>query len=135
MADYIREMRDKTGLSQSRFAKQYGIPVSTLRKWEQGESSPPDYVVRLLAMALPQESQSVERISGENGSVFYYNPVKKSVMDPDGNEILIQENLHEIKPKNLIIYLEDLFESFYEARDRFKRDCCYDRKENIIWTR
>ena len=53
MSFSMKELRDSTGLTQKAFAKMYGIPLSTLRKWEQGESSPAPYVVRLIARALP----------------------------------------------------------------------------------
>ena len=45
----IKELRIKTGLSQREFASKYGIPLSTLRKWEQGEAKPATYVVNLIA--------------------------------------------------------------------------------------
>lgn len=48
----VKELRRKTGLSQSRFASIYGIPVRTIQKWEIGQSSPPEYVIRLLEKAL-----------------------------------------------------------------------------------
>jgi len=45
----IKELRNKTGMSQREFAAQYGIPLSTLRKWEQGEAKPATYVVNLIS--------------------------------------------------------------------------------------
>ena len=47
-----KELREKTGLSQSQFAKATGIPVSSLRHWEQGTSQPLSYVLPLLEKAL-----------------------------------------------------------------------------------
>ena len=135
MAVHIRELREKTGLTQKAFSELYGIPVSTLRKWEQGESSPPDYVIRLLARTLPHEDQSIQKIQGKNGTVFYYNRGKRSVMDHLGNEILIREDLQEVKKQNLILYLEDLFGDFYAIQEKFNRDCYYDKQENINWSR
>ena len=135
MVVHIRELRDKTGLTQKAFSELYGIPVSTLRKWEQGESSPPEYVLRLLAGSMPAENQVTQKLQGENGSVFYYNPVKRSVSDRLGNEIRIREDLQDVKKKNLILYLEDLFEEFYTIQEKFNRDCYYDKRENINWVR
>ena len=43
----IKEMREKTGLSQSKFGKILGIPAANIAKWEQGVSTPPDYVLTL----------------------------------------------------------------------------------------
>ena len=42
----IKELRDSTGMTQKEFASKYGIPISTLRKWEQGESSPAPYDIK-----------------------------------------------------------------------------------------
>lgn len=44
----IKELRESTGLSQSKFAEKYHIPVGTLQHWEQGVRKPPDYVVYML---------------------------------------------------------------------------------------
>ncbi len=51
----IRELRNKTGLSQREFAKRYGIPLSTLRKWEQGDAKPAPYIVSLIASKLQED--------------------------------------------------------------------------------
>lgn len=45
----IREIRDSTGLSQSKFAAALHIPVRTIQKWEIGGSNCPEYVVELIA--------------------------------------------------------------------------------------
>ena len=49
----IKELRESTGMTQIAFSEAYGIPVSTLRKWEQKEAAPAPYVINLLARALP----------------------------------------------------------------------------------
>ena len=56
-------------------------------------------------------------------------------MDQVGNEIQIKEDLGEVDPGNLILYLEDLFEGFYEIQEKFNRDCRYDKQEKIRWSR
>jgi len=43
----IKEIRNLTGLSQSKFADQYGIPVRTLQGWEAGKKVPP-YILHLI---------------------------------------------------------------------------------------
>lgn len=50
----IKEMRKKTGLSQNKFAKLLGIPVANIARWEQGGSTPPDYVEKLVEFYLRQ---------------------------------------------------------------------------------
>lgn len=48
----IKECREKTGLSQSKFASIYGIPVKTLQQWERGAAKPTDYFLTILEKAL-----------------------------------------------------------------------------------
>lgn len=44
----IKELRSKTKLSQSEFAKKFGIPVRTLQKWEQDAADPLPYLMSLI---------------------------------------------------------------------------------------
>jgi putative transcriptional regulator len=39
-ATYARNVRGRTGLTQAAFAAQIGVPVETVRNWEQGKRSP-----------------------------------------------------------------------------------------------
>ena len=39
-ANYARGVRGRTGLTQSAFAARIGVPVETVRNWEQGKRSP-----------------------------------------------------------------------------------------------
>jgi putative transcriptional regulator len=39
-AAYARDVRSRTGLTQIAFAAQIGVPVETVRNWEQGKRSP-----------------------------------------------------------------------------------------------
>ncbi len=48
----IKEIRIQTGLSQSKFASMFDIPVSTLKDWEQGRRTPPSYVVKMIKTIL-----------------------------------------------------------------------------------
>ena len=50
----IKEMREKTYLSQAKFAQLLEIPVANVAKWEQGVSSPPEYVEKLIGYRLLQ---------------------------------------------------------------------------------
>ena len=130
----IKELRESTGLTQKKFAAMYGIPLSTLRKWEQGEASPAPYVVNLIARTLPATDSGLKKIAGKDGTVFYYDKNQKAVSDARGNKIYIKEDLEGVKEKNLVLYLKDLYESFYEIQERFEQDCQYDKKEDILWS-
>ena len=50
----IKDLREQTYLSQSRFAAILGIPVSNIAKWEQGVATPPEYVRKLIEYRLIQ---------------------------------------------------------------------------------
>jgi len=131
----IKELRDSTGMTQKTFANMYGIPLSTLRKWEQGETSPAPYVLSLLARTLPSTNTSLRQIQGSNGVVYYYDRNKKTVSDMRGNTIAVQEDLESVKEQNLCLFLQDLFQDFYKIQEKFNRDCRYDKEEDILWTR
>lgn len=61
----IREMRQRTGLSQSKFAKVLNIPVANIARWEQGVATPPYYVVELIEYRLRHDGLIGEE-SGED---------------------------------------------------------------------
>jgi len=48
----VRELRLQTGLSQSKFAKMFDVPVATLKDWEQERRTPPAYVVNMMRTIL-----------------------------------------------------------------------------------
>ena len=39
-ADYARGIRARSGLTQAEFAARIGVPIETVRNWEQGKRSP-----------------------------------------------------------------------------------------------
>src|SRR5262249_34519561 len=47
-ARYARNVRGRTGLTQAAFAARIGVPVETVRNWEQGKRSPRGQPVRSL---------------------------------------------------------------------------------------
>ena len=48
----VRELRLQTGLSQSKFAIMFDIPISTLKDWEQERRNPPAYVMKHLEKSI-----------------------------------------------------------------------------------
>lgn len=61
----IRELRDTTGFSQSKFAALFHIPVSTLQDWEHGRRKPPEYVVFMINELLKNGFESNNSQKGE----------------------------------------------------------------------
>lgn len=59
----ISDLRSATGMSQRQFAEHFGIPVGTLRNWEQSIASPPDYVFQMIFTSLRRDKMiNVETI-------------------------------------------------------------------------
>ena len=59
----INELRTITKLSQKQFADYFGIPVGTLRNWEQKIASPPDYVLKMIFTSIRRDKMiNVETI-------------------------------------------------------------------------
>lgn len=56
----IKELRIRTGLSQSQFAKRFNIPVKTVQNWEFGCSTPRPYIVSLIHEILDLEDKISE---------------------------------------------------------------------------
>lgn len=134
MSILVRELRDKTGLTQKEFAGKYGIPLSTLRKWEQRESTPPEYVLNMLEKSLTVYNHDTkESIKGADGKMYYYDDNNMIVSDQNGNSIHISESLKGVKRENLALYITDLFEGFYELQEKFNFDCRMDKTETVIW--
>ncbi len=52
----IKEIRQITGMSQRAFSAYFGIPLGTLRNWEQGIAKPPDYVFKMIFISLRRDN-------------------------------------------------------------------------------
>ena len=51
----LREVRIQSGMSQTEFAKYFGIPKKTLQGWEQNQRNIPEYLLRLMIYRLENE--------------------------------------------------------------------------------
>ncbi len=48
----IKELRNATKMSQNKFAAYLGIPVANIQHWEQGVTTPPNYLVALISRVM-----------------------------------------------------------------------------------
>lgn len=48
MDSQIKAYRQAAGLSQAKFAKEFEIPLSTVKKWELGLRTPPAWAEKLI---------------------------------------------------------------------------------------
>ncbi len=51
----IRELRETTGLSQSNFAKKFGINLRTLQHWDEGTRTPSKHIIVMITTILNYE--------------------------------------------------------------------------------
>lgn len=51
----IEEIRARTGLNRTQFAKLYNIPLRTMEDWEAEKMKPPIYVIELLDRAVRED--------------------------------------------------------------------------------
>lgn len=67
----IKEIRQLTGLTQKQFAEKYHITFSSIRNWESGHRTCPDYVAELLEMAVRKDTaQEVIHEKDHVGNIF-----------------------------------------------------------------
>lgn len=128
----IKEIRTYTGLTQKGFAENFGIPVGTLRRWEYGESTPAPYIIRMMESILPLDKEKLKKIETPKNT-YYFDEEAKCIIDAKGTRIKINESINGVKEQNLAIYVEELFEVYYDAVNKFDNDCKIDKKEDIIW--
>jgi len=54
VADEVKQLRERLGLTIDQLAKELGVTARTVYRWESGASDPhPIYLARLQAMAYP----------------------------------------------------------------------------------
>ena len=129
----IKELRLKTNMTQKAFAEKYKIPLSTLRKWEQGESRTPHYVIYFIEHILPMDNDDYEKFVGKNNNLYYLDRDNKKVCDSKGNWISFNEDINGVITDNIVLYIENLFENYYKLVEKFDSDLHYDKIDKIIW--
>ena len=51
----ILDLRNRTGLSQNKFATKFHISVRTLQRWEQGNTDTPEHILYMIEHILNLE--------------------------------------------------------------------------------
>ncbi len=62
-ASYAKTVRGRTGLTQAAFAARIGVPVETVRNWEQGKRSPRG-PARALLKVIEQAPEAAFKVLG-----------------------------------------------------------------------
>jgi putative transcriptional regulator len=60
-ASPVKALRQRLGMTQAEFAEAFGLPISTLRDWEQLRSNP-DAPARALLRAIEREPDTMRRL-------------------------------------------------------------------------
>ena len=53
----VKELRERTGLSQQKFGDYFGIPLRTIQNWENGVSKCNQYIIDLMVYKLKNEGK------------------------------------------------------------------------------
>jgi len=56
----VKAIRERLGMSQSKFAKSFGLEVATVRSWEHGRRRP-EGAARVLLRVIDREPEAVQR--------------------------------------------------------------------------
>lgn len=65
LAEKIKKIRERTGLSRKDFSIHIGIPLRTIEDWEAGRRRPPEYIPRLIEYQIRYEELIEKRQKGE----------------------------------------------------------------------
>lgn len=96
----LKQLRKQIELSQSQFAKKYGIPVRTLQKWEQGVAEPLPYLMALIQDEIDiEEYIKVEQFLLKNSTKYF-----EVVSNPFKNA----NKIHPVQQKNVFKIIEEL---------------------------
>ena len=63
MGRHIRQLRNRLGLSQSAFARQYGIPLANIRQYEIGRTMPPPAVRSFLKVIAAEPERAAAALN------------------------------------------------------------------------
>lgn len=94
MMNPLKVLRENTGLTQEEVSKITGIPVKTIRNWEQNTRKPSDWALNLVIdRILREKNNDKQNIDEENGIVSYLS-IKKS----------IEEVVHEYPVQRIFLF-------------------------------
>lgn len=59
--EQLKEIRQELGLSQSKFAQKFHVPLSTYIHWEVGMRKPPKYIIYMIQYILQLEERERDK--------------------------------------------------------------------------
>ena len=79
MNQSLKAIRENLGLTQLEISNLIGIPVNTLRNWEQETRTPSEWILDLLIDRILRESNEQHSVVDESTSILSFLTIKKSV--------------------------------------------------------
>ncbi len=79
MQQPIRVVRENVGLTQEQVANLVGIPVKTIRNWEQNIRKPREWVMNLIIDRILREKSEQTTTMDENQGILSFLTIKKIV--------------------------------------------------------
>lgn len=58
----FKELRHRMGLTQTQVSRIYGIPYSTIQKWEAGIAKPADYILKMMWEIYKLRKESIDSL-------------------------------------------------------------------------
>ena len=63
----VKVLRQRLGMTQAQFAEAFHLPITTLRDWEQGRSTP-DAPARALLLAIERDPEAMQRLLADRAA-------------------------------------------------------------------
>ena len=102
-SDRIARLRKGKGLNQTQLAKELGVSVDSVRRWEQGKRSPDIEMLRNIAQVL---DTTVSYISGETDNPSPMRAMPSTEMGNEPTESMQDASFLErlIKSNSMVVY-------------------------------
>lgn len=145
----LKEIRERTGLTQAGFARKYNIPKRTYENWEMGERVPSPYLRDLLARVAKEDylfnwNNFERKLRGEKeAQIFYHYDEEVTVQYSQYNILeswIASAKANGLEPELLPILIPrdnitgSLIEVFYYEINSFPRYSIINRTTGFVYT-
>lgn len=89
----IKELRKTTGMSQNTFSDYLDIPVANIQHWEQGVTTPPDYVISLITRVMKSDGYLSDSLTAHQVNMIRQT---QKTLELE-NMHISEESLHDLK--------------------------------------
>jgi DNA-binding XRE family transcriptional regulator len=79
MNQSLKAVRENLGLTQLEISKLIGIPINTIRNWEQETRTPSEWALNLLIDRILRESNEQQTVVDEATGILSFLTIKKNV--------------------------------------------------------